>query len=164
MFAYLYICTVPVCMMPTKSRRSCQFPSNWSYRWFWVTMCVLRSKPTSSVRVVCSPKSWAISLTPIVFIYQLLIWRISPILLQYPRPKEVSFWFFVGIWTIQIEVTSHLKFLPDGLGHKLVSMVVCKSEVKKKHFQIMLFSSWLNYYLGVNFSSRFNLLHVLLGH
>lgn len=44
----VYVCTPLVCLESVEPRRGQQIPWNWSYRWLWVAMRMLRIKPRFS--------------------------------------------------------------------------------------------------------------------
>lgn len=47
-------------LVPVEIRRGHKIPLKWSYKWFWATIWVLRTKPKPSIRTWAS-NCWAIS-------------------------------------------------------------------------------------------------------
>ena len=60
---YACLCMLCACLVPTEARRGHRLPWNWSYRWLWATVWVLRIEPISG-RVASVLNCWAISPVP----------------------------------------------------------------------------------------------------
>lgn len=67
-FDIMHLHVLPVCIhidfmstMPAETRRGCQVPQHWSYRWIRATMWALEGKSGSSWKVTNDLYHWAIS-------------------------------------------------------------------------------------------------------
>lgn len=66
-FAFMFVCLLLVCLVPTDTRRRHQIPWDMSYRQQWDTMWDLRTEFRSSRWSASAHNQWAISLAPIFF-------------------------------------------------------------------------------------------------
>lgn len=60
-FSWMYICVPYVCLVPVKVRRGVLIFYNWSYKWLWVTRCVLENEPGHSARATSALNRWTTS-------------------------------------------------------------------------------------------------------
>lgn len=87
---HVHMPTMCMCLGPAEVRRGHSVPWNWSFRWLWVTMWVIKPKSESSTRGVSALNSWVIFPVPTPDqVTQKTDW-VQPYLLQPKRTTKNS--------------------------------------------------------------------------